>query len=254
VSGFVDLPGGMIYRFVTEASRAAMTVFRLKQLASTSAQAAAGAMRWNYDRAELIADGIVHGVGVFCGLIAATALIVLAGIFASAYEIVSVSVYAAGLLAMLGFSAAYNLWPVSRGKWLLRRFDHSAIYILIAATYTPVFAQLQDRIFAMSLLAGVWSVAAVGIVLKLFLPGRFDRVSVGLYLAMGWSGLIAYDAGLSSLPQLALWFIVAGGLLYSLGVIFHAWQRLRFQNAIWHSFVLLGAACHYTAVLDLVLA
>jgi hemolysin III len=230
-----------------------MSIFRLKQIASTSVHAAAGAVRWNYDRAELIADGIVHGIGLFSGLIAATVLIVLAGVFASAYEIVSVSVYAAGLLAMLGFSAAYNLWPVSRRKWLLRRFDHSAIYILIAATYTPVFAQLQNRIFAMSLLAGVWCVAAVGIVLKLFFPGRFDRVSVGLYLAMGWSGVIAYDAGLSSLPQLAFWFIVAGGLLYSFGVIFHAWQRLRFQNAIWHSFVLLGAACHYTAVLDLVL-
>jgi hemolysin III len=231
-----------------------MTVFRLKQLASSSAHAAAGAIRWNYDRAELIADGIVHGVGVFCGLIAATTLIVLAAVFASTYAIVSVSVYAAGLLAMLGFSAAYNLWPVSRGKWLLRRLDHSAIYILIAATYTPVFAQLQDRMFAMSLLVGVWSVAAVGVVLKLFLPGRFDKLSVGLYLAMGWSGLIAYDAGLSSLPQLALWLIGAGGLLYSLGIVFHAWRRLRFQNAIWHSFVLLGAACHYTAVLDLVLA
>jgi hemolysin III len=181
-------------------------------------------------------------------------LIVLAGVFASAYQIVLVSVYAAGLLAMLGFSAAYNLWPVSRGKWLLRRLDHSAIYILIAATYTPVFAELQDRVFAMWLLAGVWSVAAVGVVLKLFFPGRFDKVSVGLYLAMGWSGIIAYDAGLSSLPQLALWFIVAGGLLYSFGVIFHAWHRLRFQNVIWHSFVLMGAACHYTAVLDLVLA
>jgi hemolysin III len=231
-----------------------MTVFRLKQLASTSAHAAAGAIRWNYDRAELIADGIVHGIGVFGGVVAATVLIVLAAIFASAYEVVTVSVYAAGLLAMLGFSAAYNLWPVSHRKWWLRRLDHSAIYILIAATYTPVFAQLQNRVFAMSLLAGVWGVAAVGIVLKLFFPGRFDRVAVGLYLAMGWSGIIAYDAGLSSLPQLALWFIVAGGLLYSFGVIFHAWRQLRFQNAIWHCFVLLGAACHYTAVLDLVLA
>jgi hemolysin III len=229
-------------------------MFRIKQLASTSVHAAAGAIGWHYDRAELIADGIVHGIGVFGGVVAATVLIVLAAVFASAYEIVSVSVYAAGLLAMLIFSAAYNLWPMSRGKWLLRRLDHSAIYILIAATYTPVFAQLQDRVFAMSLLAGVWSVAAVGIVLKLFFPGRFDRVSVGLYLAMGWSGLIAYDAGISSLPQLALWFIVAGGLLYTFGVIFHAWRRLRFQNVIWHSFVLLGAACHYTAVLDLVLA
>jgi len=243
----------MIHRSRQQAHRAAMTVFQLKQLASTSVHAAAGAVRWNYDRAELIADGIVHGIGVFGGVVAATVLIVLAAVFASAYEIVTVSVYAAGLLAMLGFSAAYNLWPVSRGKWLLRRFDHSAIYILIAATYTPVFAQLQNRVFAMSLLAGVWSVAMVGIVLKLLCPGRFDRLSVGLYLAMGWSGLIAYDAGLSSLPRLALWFIVAGGLLYSFGVIFHAWRRLRFQNAIWHSFVLMGAACHYTAVLDLVL-
>jgi hemolysin III len=230
-----------------------MTIFTLKQLASNSAHAAAGAIRWNYDRAELIADGVVHGIGVFGGVIAATVLIVLAALFASAYEIVSVSIYAAGLLAMLGFSAAYNLWPVSRSKWLLRRLDHSAIYILIAATYTPVFAQLQDRVFAMSLLAGVWSVAVIGVVLKLFFPGRFDRISVGLYLAMGWSGIIAYDSGLSSLPQLALWFIAAGGLLYSFGVIFHAWRRLRFQNAIWHCFVLLGAACHYTAVLDLVL-
>src|SRR3984957_2564768 len=229
-----------------------MTIFRLKQLASNSAHAAAGAIRWNYDRAELIADGVVHGIGVFGGVVAATVLIVLAAVFASAYEIVSVSIYAAGLLAMLGFSAAYNLWPVSRSKWLLRRLDHSAIYILIAATYTPVFVQLQDRVFAMSLLAGVWSVAVVG--LKLFFPGRFDRVSVGLYLAMGWSGIIAYDTGLSSLPHLAVWLIAVGGLLYSFGVIFHAWQRLRFQNAIWHCFVLLGAACHYTAVLDLVLA
>jgi hemolysin III len=231
-----------------------MTVFRLKQLASTSAHAAAGAIRWNYDRAELIADGIVHGIGVFGGLIAATVLIVLAGVFASAYQIVMVSVYAAGLLAMLGFSAAYNLWPVSQRKWLLRRFDHSAIYVLIAATYTPIFAELPDRVFAMWLSGGVWGVALVGIVLKMFFPGRFDRLSVGLYLAMGWSGVIAYDAGLSSLPQLAFWFIIAGGLLYSFGVVFHAWQRLRFQNVIWHSFVLLGAACHYTAVLDLVLA
>ena len=231
-----------------------MTVFRLKQIASNSAHAAADAVRWNYDRAELIADGIVHGIGVFSGLIAVTVLVVLAAVFASTYAIVTVSVYAAGLLAMLGFSAAYNLWPVSQRKWLLRRFDHSAIYVLIAATYTPIFAQLQDRVFAMSLLAGVWGVAVVGIVMKLVFPGRFDRLAVGLYLAMGWSGIIAYDAGLSSLPQLALWFIVAGGLLYSFGVIFHAWRQLRFQNAIWHCFVLLGAACHYTAVLDVVLA
>lgn len=230
-----------------------MTIFRLKQLASTSVHAAAGAMRWNYDRAELIADGVVHGVGVVFGLVAATVLIVLTAVYASALDIVVVSVYVAGLLAMLVLSATYNLWPVSRAKWVLRRFDHSAIYLLIAATYTPFIVELKDSILAVVLLAGVWCVAIVGIVLKLVLPGRFDRISVGLYLAMGWSGLMLYDRVVAALPALALWLVVAGGVLYSFGVIFHAWRRLRFQNAIWHCFVLLGAACHYTAVLSLVM-
>ncbi|MFZ2154922.1 MAG: hemolysin III family protein [Bradyrhizobium sp.] len=229
-----------------------MTVFKLKQLASTSVHAA-GAMLWNYDRAELIADGVVHGIGVFCGVVAATVLIVLTAVYATAFQVAVVSVYAAGLLAMLVLSATYNLWPVSRAKWVLRRFDHSAIYVLIAATYTPIIMELKDSVFAVVLLIGVWCVAIVGVVLKLALPGRYDRVAVGLYLAMGWSGIMLYDAVVSALPSLALWFVLAGGALYSLGVIFHAWQRLRFQNAIWHCFVLLGAGCHYTAVLDLVL-
>ncbi|MBN8984566.1 MAG: hemolysin III family protein [Rhizobiales bacterium] len=230
-----------------------MTVFQLKQFASHSAAAAVGAVRWNYDRAEIVADGIVHGLGVGFGLIAATVLIVLTGVFASTPEIVSVSIYAAGLLTMLGFSAAYNMWPVSPRKWWLRRFNPSAIYVLIAATYTPFMMQMHDRLLAMLLLGGVWGVAIVGIALKLFLPGRFDRLSIFLYLAMGWSGLAAYDAVFTSLPKFTLWFVVAGGALYTLGVIFHTWRRLRFQNAIWHGFVLLGAACHYTAVMDLVL-
>ena len=231
-----------------------MTVFKFKQLASTPAHPGAGVTRWNYDRAELIADGVVHGIGVFCGLVAATVLVVLAAVYATAYEVFGVSVYVAGLLAMLVLSATYNLWPVSRAKWVLRRFDHSAIYLLIAATYTPVFLQLKDNFFAIALLIGVWCVAIAGIVIKLVLPGRFDRLSVGLYLAMGWSGFMVWDTVVASLPTMALWFIALGGLLYSFGVIFHAWQRLRFQNAIWHGFVLLGAACHYTAVLDLVLS
>lgn len=231
-----------------------MTMFRLKQLASTSANAAMGAVRWNYDRAELIADGVVHGIGVLGGLVAATVLIVLTAIYATPLEVAVVSVYVAGLLTMLVLSATYNLWPVSRAKWVLRRFDHSAIYVLIAATYTPFIMQVKDSVFAVALLIGVWCVALAGIVLKLFLPGRFDRLSVGLYLAMGWSGFMVYDTVVASLPAMALGFLAAGGLLYSFGVVFHAWQRLRFQNAIWHSFVLLGAACHYTAVLDLVLA
>jgi hemolysin III len=231
-----------------------MTVFRLKQMASTSVHAAADAVRWNYDRAELIADGVVHGIGVFGGLIAATVLVVLTAVYASALDVAVVSVYVAGLLTMLVLSATYNMWPVSPAKWVLRRFDHSAIYLLIAATYTPIIMELKDSLFAMALLIGVWCVAIVGIVIKLVVPGRFDRLSVGLYLAMGWSGVMLYGRVVNALPALALWLVLAGGMLYSFGVIFHSWRRLRFQNAIWHCFVLLGAACHYTAVLDLVMS
>ena len=231
-----------------------MTLFTLKQLASHPAQAIAGAVKWNYDRAELIADGVVHVFGVLSGLIAATVLIVLTAVYATGLDVAVVSIYVAGLMAMLVFSATYNLWPVSPRKWMLRRFDHSAIYILIAATYTPFIMQVKDNAFAVALLIGVWCVAIVGIILKLVLPGRFDRLSIVLYLAMGWSGFMIYDVVIPSLPTTALWFVVVGGVLYSLGVIFHAWRQLRFQNAIWHSFVLLGAACHYTAVLDLILA
>lgn len=230
-----------------------MTVFRLKQLASNSLHAAADAMHWNYDRAELIADGVIHVVGICFGLVAATVLIVLASVYATPLDIVVSSIYVAGLLAMFGLSATYNLWPVSRAKWLLRRFDHSAIYMLIAATYTPFIMEVKGSLLAMALLVGVWCTAIGGIVLKLRYPGRFDRLSVGLYLVMGWSGLMLYDSVVKALPTMAICFVIAGGILYSLGVVFHAWQRLRFQNAIWHGFVLCGAACHYTAVLDIVL-
>lgn len=231
-----------------------MPVFTLKQFASNSVHAAADAMGWNYDRAEIIADGIIHGIGVLSGIIAATVLVVLAVVYADATNIVGVSIYVAGLLSMLVLSASYNLWPISPVKWLLRRFDHSAIYLLIAATYTPFILEVKDSVFALTLLVCVWCVAIIGIVLKLRYPGRFDRVAVGIYLAMGWSGVMLYGPVVRVLPALVVGFILAGGLLYSFGVIFHAWRRLRFQNAIWHGFVLAGAACHYTAVLDLVLS
>ena len=129
-----------------------MTIFQLKQVASRSIHAASDAIHWNYDRAELIADGVVHGIGVCAGLVAATVLIVLTAIYAKAADIVVVSIYVAGLLSMLGLSATYNLWPVSPTKWVLRRFDHSAIYMLIAATYTPLIMQMKHNIFAIALL------------------------------------------------------------------------------------------------------
>ncbi len=231
-----------------------MTVFRPKRNTAQPAEPVAGAIHWNYDRAEIVADGIVHGIGLSLGVIAAATLVAISGVFAKPVEIVSVAIYVAGLLAMLSLSAAYNLWPVSPRKWLLRRFDHSAIYVLIAATYTPFIVQIKNTGLALSFLAGVWAVAIVGIALKLLWPGRFDRVAIVLYLALGWSGFLVWEAVSGAVPPSAMTLLIIGGTLYSAGVIFHTWHRLRFQNAIWHGFVLMGAACHYTAVLDIVLA
>jgi hemolysin III len=150
---------------------------------------------------------------------------------------------------MLAFSAAYNMWPVSPAKWVLRRFDHSAIYLLIAGTYTPFLVQMKNVLASASLGIGVWLSAVIGMALKLALPGRFDRLAIVLCLLLGWSGVIAYDSLASAVPSLSLWLLAIGGILYSLGTLFHVWRRLRFHNAIWHSFVLAAASCHYSAVL-----
>ena len=230
-----------------------MTIFQLKELASRTLHGAPPGVRWNFDRHELIADGVIHTIGLALGLIAAVALVAAACYFGTAADIAAVSVYAAGLIVMLVLSAVYNMVPVSRWKWILRRFDHSAIYVLIAATYTPFIAQMKLGVTTVALMTGVWAVAAAGIVLKLFFPGRFDRLAIGLYLALGWSGIMVFDEIAAVLPRGTLWLIATGGLVYSAGVVFHVWERLRFQNAIWHGFVLVAASFHYAAVLELIL-
>src|SRR5258707_1875192 len=207
-----------------------------------------GQITWNYDRAEIIADGVVHAIGVCLGLIGAVT-IVLVAVRIERIEVALIGVYATGLLTMLAFSAAYNMWPVSPAKWVLRRFDHSAIYLLIAGTYTPFLAQMKSVLVSAGLGVGVWLSAAIGMALKLALPGRFDRLAVVLCLLLGWSGVIAYDSFASALPGASLWLLAIGGILYSVGALFHVWHGLRFHNAIWHGFVLIGASCHYSAVL-----
>ncbi len=212
-------------------------------------------LKWDYDTKELIADGIVHAVGVMVGIVSIIALVILAAPVVGAWEFTSILVYGTGLLTVLTISALYNLWPVSPVKWLLRRFDHSAIYLLIAGTYTPFITQMKANVESSLLLVGVWLTSMVGIALKLKFPGRFDRLSILLYLLLSWSGVMAYESVFGTLPASTLWLLAIGGILYTIGVLFHLWEGLRFQNAIWHSFVLVAAACHYTAVLDcLVLA
>jgi hemolysin III len=174
----------------------------------------------------------VHAIGVVLALLGSILLIIVSRYSTQGLKTASVLIYAAGLLAMLGLSAAYNMWPVSPRRWLLRRFDHYAIYLLIATTYTPFIAQMKAEMTTVVLLLGVWSVAIMGIVLKLALPGRLDRLSIGLYLLLGWSGMMAYEPVAATLPRSTLWLIAAGGMLYSAGLVFHLWERLRFQKAI----------------------
>src|SRR5215468_431565 len=207
-----------------------------------------GQISWDYDRTEIIADGVVHAIGVCLGIVGAVTIVVMA-LRAERIDVVPILVYVIGLVTMLAFSAAYNMWPVSPVKWVLRRFDHSAIYLLIAGTYTPFLAQMKNALVSAGLGIGVWFSAIVGMALKLALPGRFDRLAIILCLLLGWSGIIAYDSLASAIPSSSLWLLAIGGVLYSLGTLFHVWQRLRFRNAIWHGFVLLAASCHYSAVL-----
>jgi hemolysin III len=208
-----------------------------------------GRVAWRYDKAEIVVDGIVHGLGVISGLAAVVVLVALAAGKLGPWELTSVLAYGGALLAMLIASALYNLWPVSPVKWVLRRFDHSAIYLLIAGTYTPFISQMRIGLESIALLVGVWLTALAGAALKLRYPGRFDRLSVVVYLAIGWSGVMAYEA-LTALPDSTIRLLVLGGILYTVGIVFHGWRNLRFQNAIWHAFVLAAAGCHYGALLD----
>jgi len=203
-----------------------------------------------YSRAERIADGIVHFLGVIFGLAACVSLVVAAQPAQDALLWLALGLYGFGLLAMLVCSAAYNLTPHPRFKAVIRRLDHAAIYVMIAGTYTPFTLIAIGGAWGLGLLAFVWTAALGGVALKLFCPRRFDRLSVVTYLLLGWSVVVAMDPLLGAVSAASLVLLGAGGLLYSLGVVFHLWQRLPYQNAIWHALVLAAAACHFSAVLS----
>jgi hemolysin III len=165
----------------------------------------------------------------------------------------SVWIYALGLVMTFAMSAVYNFWPRSSAKLMLRRFDQSVIFLFIAASYTPFIVHVQNEPNR-GLLAAIWTAAWIGVILKLGYPGRFERLSIILCMALGWSGLFAYDAVFSQYPASTICLIASGGVLYSVGVIFHLWDRLRFQNAIWHAFVVGAAALQFCAVFNSVSA
>ena len=204
----------------------------------------------NCIQAEKIADGVIHVIGLALAVCGGGILLVLSSRSASWSTIASVGVYATSLVVALAFSAAYNMYRASCTKCLLRRFDQAAIFLLIGGTYTAFLTRVPDHSVSLLALGGIWAIAIVGTLIKLALPGHFERLSIAVYLALGWSGLVFFPTAVRVLPMTALGLIGLGGLLYSIGVIFHLWERLRFQNAIWHAFVIVAAGCHYGAVLD----
>lgn len=204
-----------------------------------------------YTPRERLADGCIHVISVTASLVALIALLVVGVKADTTLLIVSLAIYGVALVAMFSFSAGYNLIVRPKLKAVFRRLDHAAIFLMIAGTYTPFILIKMNNDWGLTLLAIVWGMAAIGIAIKLFAPRYLEGVSTALYLVQGWAVIVAWEPLVSALPHDATILLGIGGVLYTVGVVFHLWERLPFQNAIWHGFVLAAAGVHYAAVLDI---
>jgi len=200
-----------------------------------------------YTPAERIADGVVHVAGLIAALAGVAAVYAAFALDMDRITLLAVTVYSLSLLAMLGASAAYHLLAHTPLRPLLRRLDHAAIYVKIAGTFTPL-GILLGTAFGYAVLAGVWICACLGALAKLRMPRGAMTTGWLPYVALGWAGVALILPLSGVLPGLSLALIVGGGLLYSVGVIFYAWESLRFANAIWHVFVALASACFFIGI------
>jgi len=200
-----------------------------------------------YSRAERIADRCVHAAGIILGTLALGTL-ALAARAKPTYIALGLVVYGCGLIGMLGCSALYNLAPPSPRKEWLRRVDHAAIYVMIAATYTPFALDLTSRGAGIGLLLFVWAVAACGVALKLAYPRRWERAAIVLYLVLGWCFLAVREDFLAAMPRSAIVLLLMGGVFYTGGAAIHHRRGLRYHNAIWHALVLIAAGCHFAVI------
>ncbi len=205
-----------------------------------------------YTWGERLADGCIHAISVAASLIALTGLLVIGVKSQTALWIVSLAIYGVALVLTFSCSAGYNLVVRPRLKAVMRRLDHAAIFLMIAGTYTPFALMKMEAASGLWLLGVVWTMAAIGIAIKLFAPRYLEGLSTALYLVQGWAVVAAWHPLVSAVPERVLLLLALGGVLYTVGVVFHLWERLPYQNAIWHGFVLLAASCHYVAVIDAV--
>lgn len=206
---------------------------------------------YNSSRAELIADGVIHAVGVMLAVVGGFILLTKLQPDVNPGQYFAAALYIGSLLAVFSISCAYNLWPISSVKRWLRRLDHAAIFLLIAGTYTPLLLQMTEIELVRWMVAVIWSVAAFGAIVKLFLPGRFEQLAVGFYVAMGFTGITVIRSLADALPETALWLIAGGAIAYCTGVSFYLWPKLRFHVATWHALVVVAASLHLSAIIDI---
>jgi hemolysin III len=204
-----------------------------------------------YTPAERLADASVHVLGIVASVLGVAGLMIAARNL-PASSVASLAVYGFGLVAVFVCSAGYHLATEARLKAILRRFDHAAIYVKIAGTYTPFAAIKMGDAAGFALLGAVWAITAFGATAKLLWPGRLVRTSYVLYLAQGWAIIAALGPFAAAVSARVLVLLVAGGVIYTLGVIFHLWERLPYHNAIWHALVVVASACHFAAIVDAV--
>jgi len=202
---------------------------------------------------EELANSLTHSLGLVLSVAGFVALLVLAILRGSALQIVSCSVYGATLVCLYAASTVYHSVRSRRFKRVLRIIDHSSIYLLIAGTYTPFTLVILRGGWGWTLFGLVWGLSLFGILFKVWFVDHFKIVSPLVYIAMGWLVLIAFKPLLAMVPGGAIAWLLAGGLSYTVGVVFYAWRKLPYNHAIWHVFVLAGSICHYVAVLLYVL-
>lgn len=201
-----------------------------------------------HHRIEEILNSATHGLGAILSLIGTIALIIGATQYGDIWKIASFSVFGSSLILLYLASALYHGTRHPRLKRVLKTLDHCAIFVLIAGTYTPFLLVNLRGSVGWTLFAVIWGLALTGVILKLIFRNRFELVRVGIYIAMGWLITVASSDLMMNLNDLALKLTIAGGIVYTAGVIFYLADRIPYMHAVWHLFVLGGSACHFTAI------
>lgn len=202
-----------------------------------------------YTASEEIANSITHGIGVLFSIVGLVVLIITASFHGDAWHIVSFSIFGITLIILYLASTLYHSISSPSVKIGLKKFDHAAIFLLIAGTYTPFLLVHLRGALGWSLFGVIWTLAATGIAIKLFCIRWVKKISVGLYLFMGWLCLIAMPGLMHALPPVSISLLIIGGVLYTSGVVFYSWKRLPYHHAVWHLFVLGGSVSHFFSVL-----